>query len=916
MKSMLLAAALLAALAVRALAATNLVANGSFETACDSASVAPAQWETSGDRAIRQSLATEAGPEGGGRCLRLTCTEFVGDGPSAHAMVCQVGRVAVTEGRVYRLAFRARGRDIPSGYVEVALSDMNGWHASGLSRVFSAGPAWEPHEFVFRATRTVLAASSRLQFWFKGTGSLWLDDVELAETSVAEAWFPQIAPGPSANLVPNGSFECGPAGWGSFAPGLGGWQGNLYRLEGAVEATPGSPHGNRCLKIEVSARTIPVRWFDYYEPTREPVRALLAANRGWFRVRRGQPLTLSVSLRADADDVPARLAAVEPSGRVVDHRVSAGTAWARSSFTFTPAGEFVFVAAGPDLTGSKLSAATVWVDAVQLEAGTQATPFAPRAPVEAFAGTEAEDNTFTNPAAGLAISVQAYNDGAAAAVSDGRLRVTDFFDREVHDSQPRIVLPPHAGGRLDLPAIAAGTRGWFRAEWTAGAETQTLRCAVLDPLHASARDTPFGFNHAFPWDFLVRLSRQAGAVWNRDWTSKWQTLEPERGRLDLAPADAQIGRVLDAGGEVDVLIPFPSAEWNSTAKAADVAREARGDGYLRRRMTVACAPERAEDFGAFAAHVATHFAARKPRAATTVQILNESVYTTYALPARFGYGVEDYIRFLSAAHGAIRAAAPGVRIVGGPGAHPDSALTRDFVSKDGLRFADALDIHIYDPPVRAEHYEAIFGRIEELMRTHGGPKPVWLTEWGCYADDDPPTSSLTAGDESMNRALWPGERAAAEHIVRFAATGFAHGLRKIFFHAGTCGVINGPDASGVLFEYGGAPRRMLPAVSVFTRIVGVPDACERIVRDGGLRAYAFRTGDRHTMIAWSSDAPFTLHTGDRCEAFDLMGNRLSAGAIRLEDSPVYLVGRDASDLPVPRRAATDAAGFGTEPAAR
>ena len=77
------------------------------------------------------------------------------------------------------------------------------------------------------------------------------------------------------------------------------------------------------------------------------------------------------------------------------------------------------------------------------------------------------------------------------------------------------------------------------------------------------------------------------------------------------------------------------------------------------------------------------------------------------------------------------------------------------------------------------------------MRAHGGPKPVWITEWGCYADDDPPCVPQTVGDATMNRCRWPSERAATEHIVKFTAVGFAHGVRKIFFHAGTCGTING-----------------------------------------------------------------------------------------------------------------------------
>ena len=104
------------------------------------------------------------------------------------------------------------------------------------------------------------------------------------------------------------------------------------------------------------------------------------------------------------------------------------------------------------------------------------------------------------------------------------------------------------------------------------------------------------------------------------------------------------------------------------------------------------------------------------------------------------------------------------------------------------------------------------------MKVHGVRRPVWITEWGCYADDDPPTLPPSVGDASMNRCRWPSERAATEHIVKFAAIGFAHGVEKIFFHAGTAGRINGPDAGGVLFEYGGAPRTMYAGIAAFTKL--------------------------------------------------------------------------------------------------
>lgn len=885
----------LAVFAAFSAAAENLVFNGSFE-ADPAGAPAPPGWSVSGDRTIRQDVVLDDGADGG-RCARLACTVFDGDGPSAHAMLCQVGKVAVQEGRTYRLSFRTRGRDIPSGFVEVAMSDMNGWKPAGLSEVFGVGPSWERHEFLFRAERTVPAATSRLQFWFKGTGTFWLDDVELAEASVSQEWFPQISSDGVRNLIPNSSFEFGDAQWGSVAPGVPGWAGNLFRLEGRTEDGQ-APHGRSSLRIEVSPAAAPVYWFDYYEPVRQPMRCVLAANRGWIRVKPGEPLTLSAHLKADAAGVTARLAAIEPPLRMRQKTVTIGTSWQRHTFTFTPEGSFVFVALGPDLAGSTGTTATVWIDAVQLERGVQATAYAPRAAVECFveAPPAAEGNTFTDPAAGAALMLRGFNDGDADRSVTGRLQVTDFFDRRILDRPQVLQFAPRETKGVEIPRIAAGQRGYFRADWIFGGATQTLRMAVIDPAPAGLRDSPFGFNHVYPWDFLVRRARQAGIVWWRDWSAKWQTLEPEKGRFDFAPADAQIRRVLEADGQVDVLMPFPSAGWNSRADSDAIAREAGNNGYLKDRMRVACAPERLEDFAPFAARVAGHYATMRPRPAMTFQILNESVYTTYALPARFGYTVDDYVRLLAAAHGAIKAAVPSCRIVGGPGAQPDSAATREFIAKGGLRYVDVMDVHMYAPPIRAEHFDEVFGRMEDLMREHGGPKPIWLTEWGCYADDDPPSLPWGAGDASMNRSRWPSERAASEHIVRFAAATFAHGMRKIFFHAGTCGAINGPDAGGVLFEYGGAPRKMLPAVSAFTRIVGVPDACERVVRSGGVRAYVFRGGGRFVAVAWSSDRPTKLSVGGAVRVYDIMGNEMPAGERELDATPIYLVGEDTEGI--------------------
>ena len=103
-------------------------------------------------------------------------------------------------------------------------------------------------------------------------------------------------------------------------------------------------------------------------------------------------------------------------------------------------------------------------------------------------------------------------------------------------------------------------------------------------------DSPLGFNHAYPWNFLVRLAREAGIVWWRDWSAKWQTVEPEKGKFDFTAADPQIQRVLDLDSEVEVLLPFPSASWSTTARAEEVEKAAGKNDYLRARLPSSYAP--------------------------------------------------------------------------------------------------------------------------------------------------------------------------------------------------------------------------------------------------------------------------------------------------------------------------------------
>lgn len=872
-------------------AGQNLVANGSFENTGAKADV-PAAWTTSGNRDIVQQLVIGAGRDGK-RCARLICSQFREGGPDHHAMLGQVGKVAVQSGHWYQLAFWARAKDLKEGAVEISLVNTRVWNNVGLAEAFRPRSTWQRFAFVFRARDDLAAESSRLQMWFKSTGELWLDDVELVETPAGQRWLPTIQGEGVKNLVPNSSFECGTANWGSFTWGLGGWAGNLYRLEGELDEG-NAHHGQASLKIALQPRNYPVYWFDYYQPVRQPVKRVLAANHGWFAVEVGKPLTLSAYLKADQENVAGQLVVQEANGRMLSQKVTVGKAWQRQQFTVRPQQAYVFIAVGLDLEASKRDAATLWVDAVQLERGATATAYEPRHEVETFVETNMPGNLFTDVARGLGFQVRAFNNGATEQTITGKLKVTDFFDQDVLTQAVTLTVPAHQHAQTRLIPAAQGKRGFFRAQWTTPKVTQSLRCAVLEPIRPTPRDSFFGFNHAYPWDFLVERARDAGVVWWRDWSMRWDTVEPEKGRWDFTIPDEQIQRLLKLDCQVEILLPFPSAKWSTSMNPKVLQTIPAGNTYLRSRIPLAFAPKNGDDFGTYAAEVVKRYKDAKPHSVTHYQILNEPVYTNYSLPRQYGYGLSDYVKLLDIAYRRMKAVDSSCRIVGGISAGLSSRYTSDFIKEGGLRHLDVSDLHIYDPDRPVESYTEPYVNLQRLQEKHGGEKPVWITEYGCYADDDPPSIPSTFGDDTMNRCSWPSERAATEHIVKFATVSMARGVRKIFFHAGVCGTINGADAGGILFEYGGTPRRMYAGVHVFNALFGVPKAWHGSHPDPeGFQAHLFHTSRGNVGIAWNTgEKPRKLALVEGVQAFDLMGNEVRGKVIAVTESPVYLVARD------------------------
>ena len=887
-----------AALCVAApvLGAANLVRNPSFEADADGNGV-PDEWRWAGDtKLVKQTLALDKGRDGK-RCARLTCTRFKSGTPAAHAMLCQMG-VPVRRGKVYRVRLWARGKDIAGEMASIALSDTSAWRNCGLQDMFAPSPEWQRHEFVFRA-KVDCPTASRFQIWYGSTGTLWVDDVEFEEAGT-DLYRPGqiIAAGGRTNVVPNASFECGTSGWGSAEwDRATHWGGRMNRLFGALD-TAQAFHGQCSLRIDLSENGQPVSFFDYYDLHRTPVWAPLAANIGFIEVEPGKPYTLSVMLKAREPDTPARLAVRQFMGGAFDKAVRAGADWARHTLTFTPSKRWCYVLAGPDLRETKENPkppkrATLWLDAVQLERGEKPTAFGTRDAIEFAVSTDKLGNVFAwdEP---LSVKVSVANSGPGEArAAQVELWLEDFFGKHVWRRMVSTSVPPGTRAEQQV-GVGSGAvqRGFFRlhARLTAGdvVSEHTMRLAVI-PVHQGG-ESRFGVNHAYPWPHLLDLCGKAGLVWVRDWSLKWKDVEPEKGRFTFAAPDQQIDRPLRHGLSVLAMLPFPSSEWSSTAPA----EMRKGGGYRARRAVVAMAPRDMGEFENYVGRTVAHYRGR----VTWWQVFNEPLFTSYALPRKHGYDGGTYARYTKAFVRAARKADPQCKVLAGIGYLRDGQILDDFAKffeAGGLEGIDAVDIHHY-PRIRPPEFaEPLLEGLNALMDKHGGRKPIWLTEYGYYADDEP--WAVPMPSSGFNRPL-ASESLQCAYAVRWATLMLANGVDKVFYHAGTCDGVNSDSLQGIFYEYGGQPHKIYAAQAVMSHLF--TPACrfvKRLALGQGAKGYLFRDGGRLVAVVWAPRGvrPKPIELGDnRLRVWDIMGRPQKAGRLALSGTPLYVLANGVS----------------------
>jgi hypothetical protein len=857
-------------------AGANLLPAGGFEADTDADGLADG-WYYSGDDGVRVHFALDPGRQGG-RCQRLECTYFCPVSPSSHVLVW-TPISALEEGHCYLLTFAARGRGLAETPVHVSiLAPEPVWTPAGFLSSFTPSRTWRIYRFRFIATKAA-GEHLRLQFWFCSTGTLWLDDLALEREEPLPPYFTEVVPACGGkNLIPNSSFELGSIGWGSYAY-LHAWGGNLNALVGTIDPSTAAVH--RCsLRISLRRDALPIHFSDCWDRgnllLRQPVWAPLAAHRGWLAVRPGQPYTLSAYLKTDVPHLPVILQLREGEWAEQHTTVQVTPAWRRYSFTCTPRAGQVFVGLGPDLAASPVAAATLWIDGVQLEAGDAPTAYQPRAPMEIG----------LHPVGGVPIfwlgkpagfELVAFNATGQRRRVVARCRLSDFHDRS-RTFTAALHVPPLQTAVARIPLDTRRTEFYrlaLEAEGAAVVSSRPWRAAVLKPYVDD--DALFGLNHSYPWPQLMDLAKRAGLVWCRDWSLKWQTVEPEPGHFDFTPADAQLSRLWSHGLRVLGLLAYPATNWSSAAPASVQPRD--GPEFAARMIYL---PSRLEDFARYVRATAQRYRRRL----CALEILNEPLYCPQGVLGHgLGYGLPDYLRLLQVAYQTIKSVHPGLIVVGGVGGGPE-VYTRELIEAGGLAYLDALNLHIYPQTLAPEAYLPALHKLRDHMRAHGCLRPLWVTEMGYYADDDPPVEPPPPCYPSPVE----NEREAALLLTRLSIILLSHGARKLFYHCADCGSINHEVLHGLFFEYQAQPRKMLVAQAALAQLLG-PDTrpLGRLPTPAGTYGWGFSSRGRTVVAAWALEADAVLGSlPPGSQILDLLGNQLPGGR-RLSEEPVYIV---------------------------
>ena len=164
----------------------------------------------------------------------------------------------------------------------------------------------------------------------------------------------------------------------------------------------------------------------------------------------------------------------------------------------------------------------------------------------------------------------------------------------------------------------------------------------------------------------------------------------------------------------------------------------------------------------------------------------------------------------------MRKADPACKVMGGIAGGPET-LTREVIEAGCLKHVDIFNLHIYPGQRPPESYAGEMDDLLALMDAHGGRKPIWMTEFSYYgADNLPRRPFFPRANAWSEERLLDSERQCADYTVRFFLVMLSHGVREGVHPLRRQRAGERPELRVRLFDYGGVPRKLFPALAVMT----------------------------------------------------------------------------------------------------
>ena len=567
------------------------------------------------------------------------------------------------------------------------------------------------------------------------------------------------------------------------------------------------------------------------------------------------------------------------------------------------------------------SAGTMWLDALQVEMGDRATPYAPQMASEiALAAVGSDDvnapsaSAFTNiQFADQAPQIEFCATGAPKG-STLSLRVTDLYGREKTLDKIALNGDKSQTGRVNYADLAQ--LGAFRVEAqivdaggvavSAPAEIVVNRMRRPRYWNLDAPDSPFGV-HTLPTEQNLEMTKAIGINWVRLHDAGldligWKYLEPEKGIWQFRDAEIERYRAhnLKILGELSTAPEWASYQQDTARKG----KTAYHDQFFQ--------PKNLADYANYVSVVTKRY----DGTIDTYEVGNEpwsrewlAVDWIAGTPSdREGYRTsknpqKDFAAMMKTAFDAAKAVDPKLTIVGfNTSAAPENteahingtAWTKGVADNGGLAASDVISYHQY--PSTQAGYPG--DEVERGVATATGPiadkagklpRPLWLSEGG--AVNNMPRYigmyRLTAPNlDAENSTL------QADRLMRFQVALLSQNVSKIFLYS-----MHAHNFFGVKDKWSllvNADNSLNPAGVAQSNLAWQLEDTrfvKRIAVADGVYAYLFQNTKGAPravgVLARQKNSPYNLSRAANLSSVDLWGNAVAVGTA-LGDSLVYV----------------------------